>query len=289
MTAMRIDAHQHFWVYRPEEYGWIGDAERMDVIRRDFAPIDLKPLLEANGFDGSVAVQARQSLEETEYLLRLTDEDEDEDDVVRGVVGWVDLLAADAERQLDRFRSHPRFVGVRHIVQDEPDDRFLMGEDFLRGMALLGELAYDILVYPKQLPATLEFVERFPDHRLVLDHIAKPSIARGELEPWASQIRKLAEAPNVFCKVSGMVTEADWKGWKRDDFTPYLDVVFEAFGPARIMVGSDWPVCTLAASYDQVMDVVSKYIEPLSEGDKAAVFGGTAEKFYKLEASTHAH
>ncbi len=287
MAAMRIDAHQHFWVYRPEEYGWID--ERMDVIRRDFAPSDLKPLLDANGFDGSVAVQARQHLAETEYLLRLTEEDEDEDDIVRGVVGWVDLRAADAERQLDRFRSHPRFVGVRHVVQDEPDDRFLMRKDFLRGVALLGELTYDILVYPKQLPATLELVERFPDHRLVLDHIAKPHVARGELEPWASQIRKLAEAQNVFCKVSGMVTEADWKGWKRDDFTPYLDVVFEAFGPSRIMVGSDWPVCTLAASYDQVMDVVSSYIEPLSEGDKAAVFGGTAEKFYKLEASTHAH
>lgn len=285
MAAMRIDAHQHFWVYSPEEYGWID--ERMDVIRRDFAPNDLSPLLEANGFEGSVVVQARQSLEETEYLLRLTDEEED--DVVRGVVGWVDLRAADVEAQLDRFRSHPRFVGVRHIVQDEPDDQFLTREDFGRGVALLGELTYDILVYPKQLPATLELVERFPDQRLVLDHIAKPPIARGELEPWASQIRKLAEAQNVFCKVSGMVTEADWKGWQREDFTPYLDVVFEAFGPSRIMVGSDWPVCTLAASYDQVMDIVTHYIEPLSESDKAAVLGSTAEKFYKLEASTNAH
>jgi L-fuconolactonase len=180
-------------------------------------------------------------------------------------------------------------VGVRHIVQDEPDDRFLMREDFRRGLALLGDLSYDILVYPKQLPATLELVERFPEQRLVLDHIAKPSIARGELEPWASQIRKLAEAQNVFCKVSGMVTEADWKGWKQDDFAPYLDVVFEAFGPSRIMVGSDWPVCTLAASYDQVMDIIANYIESLSESDQAAVLGGTAEKFYKLEASKNAH
>ena len=283
MTAMRIDAHQHFWVYSPEDYGWID--ERMDAIRRDFAPSDLRPLLDANGFDGSVAVQARHHLGETEYLLGLAEQD----DVVRGVVGWIDLRAADAERQLERFRSHPRFVGVRHIVQDEPDDRFLTRDAFVRGVALLGELTYDILVSPKQLPATLELVERFPEQRLVLDHIAKPSIARGELEPWASQIRKLAEAENVFCKVSGMVTEADWKGWTRDDFAPYLDVVFDAFGPSRIMVGSDWPVCTLAATYDQVMDIVAKYIEPLSEGDQAAVLGGTAEKFYKLEASTHAH
>jgi L-fuconolactonase len=282
MAAMRIDAHQHFWEYSPEEYGWIDD--RMDVIRRSFGPRDLKPLLRAHGFDGSVAVQARQHLEETEYLLRLADEDGS----VLGVVGWVDLCGADVGSQLERFAAHPRFVGVRHIVQDEPDDRFLMREEFLRGVALLRDLTYDILVYPSQLPAALDFVERFPQQRLVIDHIAKPPIARAELEPWASQMRQLAEASNVWCKVSGMVTETDWQGWKREDFTPYLDVVFEAFGAARIMVGSDWPVCTLAASYDQVMDIVTTYIEPLSEEDKAAVLGNNAERFYKLEATTHA-
>lgn len=285
MTGMRIDAHQHFWQYRPEEYEWID--ERMEALRRDFAPGDLKPLLQEHGFDGSVAVQARQHLGETEYLLRLADEN-DFGNSIWGVVGWVDLRASDAEEQLDRFRSHPRFVGVRHIVQDEPDDRFLMREDFLRGVSLLGDLTYDILVYPNQLPATLDFVERFPDHRLVLDHIAKPYIARGELEPWASQIRALGESSNVYCKVSGMVTEADWKHWKPEDFTPYLDVVFEAFGPKRIMVGSDWPVCTLAASYGEVLDIVSRYLEPLPEDDQVAVLGGTAQKFYGLEAPTHA-
>jgi len=279
MAAMRIDAHQHFWDYSPEEYGWID--ENMGVIRRSFGPSDLKPLLETHGFDGSIAVQARQHLGETEYLLRLADQDP----TVRGVVGWVDLRADDAGAQLDRFRAHPRFVGVRHIVQDEPDDRFLMREDFLRGIALLGDLTYDVLIYPTQLPTAIEFVEHFPEHRLVLDHIAKPYIARGELEPWASRIRTLAEAPNVCCKVSGMVTEADWQSWKRNDFTPYLDVVFEAFGPSRIMVGSDWPVCTLAASYDQVMGIVASYVEPLSDSDKAAVLGGTAKEFYKLEAT----
>lgn len=279
MAAMRIDAHQHFWEYSPEEYGWID--ERMDVIRRSFAPDDLKPHLEANGFDGSVAVQARQHLGETEYLLRLADEDAS----VRGVVGWVDLRCDDVEAQLDRFRAHPRFVGVRHIVQDEADDRFLMTDDFVRGVGLVGDLSYDVLIYPKQLPAALEFVARFPEHRLVLDHIAKPYIGRGELEPWASQIRELAQAPNLYCKVSGMVTEAEWQGWKRQDFQPYLDVVFEAFGPTRIMIGSDWPVCTLAASYDEVVDIIATYVEPLSERDKAAVFGGTATEFYKLEAT----
>lgn len=283
MAAMRIDAHQHFWNYRPEEYGWIDES--MEALRRDFTPGDLKPLLEEHGFDGSVAVQARQHLGETEYLLRLADE---YDNFILGVVGWVDLRASDVGEQLDRFRSHPRFVGVRHVVQDEPDQRFLMREDFLRGVSLLGDLTYDILVYPNQLPAALDFVERFPDHRLVLDHIAKPYIVRGELEPWASQIRALAESSNVYCKVSGMVTEADWKEWKQEDFSPYLDVVFEAFGPKHIMVGSDWPVCTLAASYGEVLDIVSTYIEPLPDDDQAAVLGGTAQKFYELEAPTHA-
>lgn len=283
---MRIDAHQHFWDYSPEEYGWID--ERMTVIRRSFSPSNLQPLLEANGFDGSVAVQARQHLSENEYLLRLADENE----AVRGVVGWVDLCAPDVEDELERFRAHPRFVGVRHIVQDEPDERFLMRDDFLRGVAHLRELTYDILIYPKQLPAALEFVERFPDMRLVVDHIAKPHIARGDLEPWATQMRQIARSPNVYCKVSGMVTETDWpregRRWKREDFTPYLDVVFEAFGAARIMVGSDWPVCTLAASYGQVIDIVSQYIEPLSEQDKAGVLGDNAVRFYRLEAPTHA-
>lgn len=279
---MRIDAHQHFWDYSPEEYGWID--ERMSVIRRSFAPSDLRPLLAANGFDGSIAVQARQHLGETEYLLRLADDH----DVIKGVVGWVDLRAPDAESQLERFRSHARFVGVRHIVQDEPDDRFLLRDDFVRGVALLGDLAYDILIYPKQLPAALEFVERFPELRLVVDHIAKPYIGRGELEPWASSMRRLAEASNVYCKVSGMVTETDWHGWKPTDFTPYLDVVFEAFGARRIMVGSDWPVCMLAASYGEVMEIVSRYVGPLSDEDKAAVLGDNAARFYKLEAPTHA-
>lgn len=281
---MRIDAHQHFWEYSPSEYDWID--ERMHVLKRDFGPADLKPHLDATGIGGSVAVQARQSVEETEYLLRLADTTES----VLGVVGWVDLCSDDAQAQLERFGAHERFVGVRHVVQDEPDDRFLLREDFLRGVALLKEhdLTYDVLIYPSQLPAALEFVERFPDHRLVLDHIAKPPIGRRELEPWAGQVEKLAKHENLYCKVSGMVTETEWHGWKTDDFTPYLDVVFEAFGARRILIGSDWPVCTLSATYLEVMDIVHQYISTLSDADKAAVLGGNAIDFYDLEAPTDA-
>ena len=281
---MRIDAHQHFWEYSPSEYDWID--ERMHVLKRDFGPADLKPHLDATGIGGSVAVQARQSVEETEYLLRLADTT----DSVLGVVGWVDLCSEDAQSQLERFGAHERFVGVRHVVQDEPDDRFLLREDFLCGVALLKEhdLTYDVLIYPSQLPAALEFVERFPDHRLVLDHIAKPPIGRRELEPWAGQVEKLAKHENLYCKVSGMVTETEWHGWKTDDFTPYLDVVFEAFGARRILIGSDWPVCTLSATYLEVMDIVHQYISTLSDADKAAVLGGNAIDFYDLEAPTDA-
>lgn len=283
MQPRRIDAHQHFWVYHPEEYGWIDD--NMNVIRRDFAPVDLKPLLEANGITASVAVQARQCLEENESLLSLSDEHES----IVGVVGWVDLRSDQARNQLEKFCSHPRFVGVRHIAQDEPDDRFLLREDFTRGVALLSELdlTYDVLVYPSQLPAAIEFVRRFPGHRMVLDHIAKPHIKRGQLEPWASQIEELSRCANLFCKVSGMVTEADWERWKPEDFTPYLEVVLSAFGPERLMFGSDWPVCTLAGSYEKVLEIVQRFVEPLTNEEREAIFGTNAIDFYKLKERAH--
>jgi len=208
---MRLDSHQHFWSFRESEYDWID--ERMGRIRRDFAPGDLEPILRRNDFDGSVAVQVRQSLEETEYLLGLAEDH----DFIRGVVGWVDLCSPGVRRDLERLSEHPRFRGVRHIVQAEPDDRFLLREDFLRGVELLRDLdlTYDILVYHRHLPVVVDFVARFPEHRLVLDHIGKPAIAKAELEPWASSIRKLGKSENLYCKVSGLVTEADWSGWKR--------------------------------------------------------------------------
>jgi len=276
---MRLDSHQHFWSYSEREYDWID--ERMSRIRRNFAPGDLEPILRRNGFDGSVAVQVRQSLEETEYLLGLADEH----DFIRGVVGWVDLRSPGARRDLERLSEHPRFLGVRHVVQAEPDDRFLLRDDFLQGIALLRDLdlTYDILVYHRHLPVVVDFVARFAGHRLVLDHIGKPAIAKGELEPWASSIRKLGKMENLYCKVSGMVTEADWAGWKKSDFTLYLEIVLESFGPRRLLFGSDWPVATLAASYGKVVEIVEDFLDPLSAAEKDAVFGGNAADFYGLE------
>jgi L-fuconolactonase len=274
-----MDSHQHFWSYSEREYDWID--ERMSAIRRDFAPEDLEPILHRNGFTGSVAVQVRQSLEETNYLLRLADAH----DFIRGVVGWVDLGSPGARGDLERLRQHPRFRGVRHVVQAEPDDRFLLREDFLRGVELLRELdlTYDILVYHRHLPVVVDFVARFPDNRLVLDHIGKPAIAKGELEPWATSIRKLGKFENLYCKVSGMVTEADWTGWKRSDFRLYLEIVLESFGPRRLLFGSDWPVATLAASYEDVVAIVADFIDPLASSEKDAVLGGNAADFYRLE------
>ena len=234
---MRIDAHQHFWIYNPDEYGWIDDS--MASLQRDFLPNDLQPELERNEFGGSIAVQARQTLEETRWLLDLADRHTS----VLGVVGWVDLRSPRVHSQLSAVGKNPKLVGIRHIVQAEADDRFLMQPEFLRGISALEEfdLAYDILIYARHLPVAAEFVERFPCQRFVLDHLAKPWIKTGEIAGWARGIRRLAAFPNVFCKLSGMVTEADWQQWKPEQMTPYLDVAFEAFGPQRLMVGSGLP------------------------------------------------
>jgi len=275
---MKIDAHQHFWRYNDREYGWISD--RMAALRRDFLPEDLAREQGPLGFDGSVAVQARQSLAETEWLLELADEHPR----LRGVVGWVDLCSPEVGAQLDRFADRPKLRGIRHVVQDEPDDRFLLRADFLRGVGLLGRrgLTYDILIYPRHLPAACELARRFPEQPFVLDHIAKPFIREGKIEPWAADIRALAAHPNVCCKLSGMVSEADWERWKPADFEPYLDVVVEAFGPRRLMIGSDWPVCTVAASYAEAMGMVTGYIGRLSQEDRSLVLGGNAASFYGI-------
>jgi L-fuconolactonase len=275
---MRIDAHQHFWVYDPSEYSWIDDS--MASIRRDFLPADLKPDLERSGFDGTVAVQVRQTLEETRWLLELAASAS----YIKGVVGWVDLRSAQVQSQLESFAQNPKLVGIRHIVQSEPNDQFLLQPDFLRGIAALGEfdLAYDILIYPKHLPVAAEFVRRFPDQRFVLDHLAKPPIKSGEIHSWALGIRELASLPNVFCKLSGLVTEADWRHWTPAHFLPYLDTAFECFGPERLMIGSDWPVCTVAASYSQAVDIVKNYLSNFTEEVREAVLGGNATRFWKL-------
>ncbi len=274
----KIDAHQHFWRYNPVQHDWM--TEEMGSLKRDFMPADLEPLLKSLGFDGCVAVQARQSLEETGRLLELAEAYE----FIRGVVGWVDLRSPELPEQLEKFAQHPRLVGVRHIVQDEPDDNFMLRDDFRRGIARLTEfgLTYDVLIYPRQLPAAFRLVQEFPEQKFVLDHIAKPVIAEGKMEPWGSGVRALAQLPNLCCKLSGMVTEARWQGWKRSDFERYLDVVLEAFGPRRLMIGSDWPVCTLAADYASAMGIVMDYIGRLSAVEQEGIVGGNCLSFYGL-------
>src|SRR5438128_188402 len=270
---MRIDAHQHFWQFDPKEFDWIDDS--MPGLRRDFLPYDLKPELERTGFDGTIAVQARQSLQETRFLLELAKSAP----FIFGVVGWVDLRSAHVRAQLKEFAQNPKFVGVRHVVQSESDDRFLLQPEFLRGIAALEEfdLTYDILIYPRHLPVAAEFVKRFPRQRFVLDHVAKPLIKSGSLQPWQSGIRELAQNTNVFCKLSGLVTEADWKNWKASDFDPYLDVALESFSRDRLMSGSDWPVCTVAGSYSQVMGIVVEYLGKYPNDVREAMLGGNAE------------
>ncbi len=276
---MHIDAHQHFWQYSPEEYRWIDNA--MAPIRRDFLPADLQPLLEDNGFQGSVVVQVRQTLEETQWLLKLADANP----FILGVVGWVDLCAPELRSQLESFAEKPKLVGIRHIVQSEPHG-FLLRPDFLRGISLLEQfdLAYDILIYPKHLRSAAECVRRFPRQRFVLDHLAKPPIKSRAIDDWARGIRELASFPNVYAKLSGLVTEADWEAWTPDDIWPYLDVAFEYFTPHRLMIGSDWPVCLCAASYKRAMSVVRQYLDRCDGKERAAVLGGNAASFWRLRA-----
>lgn len=276
---MRIDAHQHFWRYSDEDYGWIGDA--MSAIRRDFLPHDLAPLLQPSGIDATVAVQARQSLEETTWLLDLARDH----DWIAGVVGWVPLTQSSAEATLQEFSASSKFKGVRHVLQGEADE-YMARADFNAGVAMLSRygLTYDLLVLERQLPAAMAFVDRHPQQPIVLDHLAKPLIAAREIEPWRTNIRALAQRPHLSCKLSGMVTEADFHQWTIDDLRPYVDTVLEAFGPARIMFGSDWPVCTVAASYTSWRNTVFALLAELSQDEQDAIFGHTASGFYGLDS-----
>jgi L-fuconolactonase len=279
-AVKRIDAHQHFWNYDPKQYPWI---QKDWPIRKSFLPEDLKPLLASEGFDGCVAVQARQSLEETIWLLELARTNS----FITGVVGWIDLLADSRKAvvyQLERIERE-RLVGVRHVVQDEPDDQFMLRTDFLTGIAALKEygLTYDILIFPRQLPAAIQLAGKFPEQPFVLDHIAKPTIRAGLLSEWREGIRELAKSPNVYCKLSGMVTEARWHDWKAAEFRPYLDVIWEAFGEERLMIGSDWPVCLLSGEYSRTIGIVKEYLAQFSEATRAKVMGGNAARCYKLK------
>ncbi len=275
---MHVDAHQHFWQYHPEQFPWM--TEEMAALRRDFLPDDLAPLLCAAGFDGCVAVQARQIPEETDWLLALADRH----DFILGVVGWVDLRDPDVARRLAEYARRRRFRGVRHILHDEPDVEFMLRPEFRRGIAALGEfgLTYDLLLRPEHLPAARKLVGEFPRQPFVVDHVAKPRIAEKRFSPWQEELRELAQCENVYCKLSGMVTEADWRSWRPDDFTAYLEIVAEAFGPERLMLGSDWPVCTLAADYGSTMNVVLDFARRYSDVVREGILGGNCIRFYGL-------
>jgi L-fuconolactonase len=272
-----VDAHQHFWRYDPAEYGWIDDS--MSRLKRDFMPLDATCEMGAAGFDASVAVQTRQTIEETRWLLALADAHA----FIVGVVGWVDLQSPSVDTELAALAAHPKLVGIRHIVQSEPDD-FLSRPAFRRGVARLAQygLAYDILIHPHRLPEAVRLADAFPSQRFVLDHLAKPEIRKGAIDGWRGDMKRLAACPNVCAKLSGLVTEADWQRWTPDEIRPYVDVAFECFGADRLMIGSDWPVCTLAGRYADVMGVVVDYVARASAHERALVLGGTALRFWDL-------
>jgi len=276
---MIIDSHQHFWKYSPINHSWIN--EQMTVIRRDFLPSDLKPVFAKNGVDGCVAVQADQTLAETDFLLELAHNNA----FVKGVVGWVDLRSAEVESDLEKYAKDKHLKGYRHIVQDEADHNFLLRPDFLRGISKLEHYGavYDILIFPHQLGATLELVKKFPNQKFVIDHIAKPYIKDGFYDGWAAMMKEVAKHENVHCKISGMITEADNNNWTPEQIHPYMDLTLEAFGPERCMYGSDWPVCLIAGSYTQVIDLTTNFISSLSTAEQYAIMGQNAVDFYGLE------
>jgi len=274
----KIDAHQHFWNFDPIRDSWIN--EDMKSIQRDFLPEDLEPLLNKHGFDGCIAVQASQSEQENDFLLQLAERS----DFIKGIVGWLDLQAENAEERLGHYRQFKKIKGFRHILQGEPQRDLMLSPAFMKGISLLKkyDLTYDILIYQDQLKYIPDFVSRFPDQAFVIDHLAKPDIKSGSINEWRSDIIRVAQFENVCCKISGMVTEADWKHWKKEDFRPYLDVVVESFGMDRLLFGSDWPVCLVAASYSKMLDIVDDYFSSFSGGEKEKLFGRNAIAFYKL-------
>jgi L-fuconolactonase len=277
-VAERIDAHHHLWRYSVQEYAWLDES--MKELRRDFLPRDLMREIAAAGIDGMVAVQARQTMEETRWLLQQADEC----DAIRGVVGWAPIAGEDFPEVMEEFEDRPKLKGLRHVIQGEKDENYILREDFNSGIrAMLGSgLVYDILIYERHLPQAIEFVDEHPEQVFVLDHVAKPMIAAGQMAPWAQLMREVGQRENVWCKVSGMVTEAEWTGWSAETLRPYLDVVVEAFGVERLMAGSDWPVCLMACEYARWFEVLRDYFAGFSEAERDAVFGTTAIHVYGL-------
>ncbi len=277
---MIIDAHQHFWqLDQPFEYGWL-HAPQHKAICRSYLPADLKPYLQECGIDKSVFVQTQHDLEENRWVLKLAEEN----DFIAGVVGWVDLASRDCEEQLGEFMDHHKFVGIRHIVQDEPNDDFIIQPDVVRGLKVLEKhsVPYDLLFFTQHLKHAVTLARQLPNLPMVIDHLSKPKIKDQITEGWIDDLKAAAKFPNVYCKLSGMVTEADWQNWKSSDLKPYVEAALEAFGPERCMYGSDWPVCELAATYEQVYKALQDLLTSLSESERAQIFGGTASRFYNL-------
>jgi L-fuconolactonase len=273
----KIDSHQHFWQYNAVKHDWIDDD--MAVIRKDFLPADLQPVLQGNNIDGCIAVQADQTEEETNFLLSL----QKENDFIKGIVGWVDFRAEDILERLSYYKQFNAIKGFRHVLQGEAPE-FMLQPNFVNGIKALKQFdfTYDILIFPKHLPAAIELVQQFPDQKFVIDHIAKPYIKAGLIDDWKKDIQSIAQCKNVHCKISGMVTEADYKLWKQDNFTPYLDAVVNAFGTNRILFGSDWPVCLVAASYKNMLQIVKDYFASFSITEQDDFFGNNATAFYQL-------
>ncbi|RVU00458.1 amidohydrolase [Mucilaginibacter limnophilus] len=275
----KIDSHQHFWQYNPVKDSWITDE--MAVLKNNFLPADLKPELESHGFEGCVTVQAGQTEDESLFLVELTEQNS----FIKGVVGWVDLVAENVEERLNYFSQYEKLKGFRHILQGETNRAYMLQPEFKHGIAKLKQFdfTYDILINNDQLIYISEFVDLFPDQLFVIDHLAKPNIKAKEIEEWKKYIIEIAKRPNVYCKVSGMVTEADWANWQPADLHPYLDVVFEAFSAKRVMYGSDWPVCLLAATYSQWYETIDDYCSRLSESEQELFWSGNAISFYNLK------
>jgi L-fuconolactonase len=275
---MRVDAHQHFWTFDPVRDSWIGSD--MAPIQKDFMPEDLQPLLIENGFDACVAVEAHGSEEQTEFLFGLAKEFS----FIKGVVGWVDLQAENINERLEYFSQHKIIKGFRHALQGEPQRDLMLTPKFINGIGALKnfDFTYDVLIYQDQVGYAKSLAAQFADQKFVIDHLAKPHIKKKEIKEWTLDIESIAKLPNVWCKISGMVTEADWKGWKKEDFIPYIDVIVENFGVERIMFGSDWPVCLVAGSYKEVTDIVKDYFSSFSTDEQKKVFGKNAAAFYNL-------
>lgn len=278
MVMERIDSHQHFWNYDPARQTWM--TGEMEILKKDYGPQDLQILLEACELEGSVAVQASQTEEENDFLLALAAANSS----IAGIVGWTDLQSPSVEERLSYYKTQSKIKGFRHVIHDEPDIDFMLRPAFLRGISALSQFGYtyDLLVFDIHLQNTLKLVRMFPNQLFVIDHIAKPKIRDREITVWRNDLAALSALPNVYCKISGMVTEAVWKKWTQDDFVPYMDAVVDLFGTRRIMYGSDWPVCTLSASYQETYGIVEQYFSRFSAHEQKDFFGLNARRFYQL-------